>query len=213
MRQLLFHLPNLSTSRRRRLFLFECRTDKTPAFNFSHIINELSFGPYYPNLINPLDNTIAWTPNHFFKYQYYLSIVPTIYTDDVSLLPLLDAVNRHPHNAHPAKNVFHSKHAIKTNQYAVTSQSHDVPETYVPGVFVKFDIEPIMLTIAEEWGGVLALLVRLVNVVSGVMVAGGWAWQMFDWGMEVWGKKRSGGRSGGMGMLGAFRGKEKHAFD
>lgn len=88
-----------------------------------------------------------------------------------------------------------------------------MPETYVPGVFVKFDIEPIMLTIAEEWGGVLALLVRLVNVVSGVMVAGGWAWQMFDWGMEVWGKKRSGGRSGGMGMLGAFRGKEKHAFD
>jgi hypothetical protein len=162
----------------------------------------MSFGPYYPSLTNPLDNTIATTPtdqDHFYKFQYYLSIVPTIYTDNPGLLPLLESVNRNP-NAHPAKSIF-STHAIKTNQYAVTSQSHTVPENYVPGVFVKFDIEPIMLAVVEEWGGFWRLIVTLVNVVSGVMVAGGWAWQMYDWGLEVWGKK--GRRKGGeMGMLG-----------
>lgn len=105
-----------------------------------------------------------------------------------------------------------SKHAIKTNQYAVTSQSHSVGENYVPGIFVKFDIEPITLTIAEEWGGFFALLVRLVNVVSGVMVAGGWMWQMYDWGMETWGRRQR-NRGGSMGVLGAFGGKEKHSFD
>lgn len=137
--------------------------------------------------------------------------MPTIYTDDASLLPLLETVNRNPH--HPAKSVFHSSHAIKTNQYAVTSQSHTVGENYVPGIFVKFDIEPIMLTVAEEWGGFFALLVRLVNVVSGVMVAGGWAWQMYDWGLEVYGKRSGRGRGQSMGMLGSFGGKEKMSYD
>jgi hypothetical protein len=183
-----------------------------PAFNFSHQINELSFGPYYPSLTNPLDDTIATTDEHFYKFQYYLSIVPTIYTDDASLLPLLDSVNRDP--KHPAKSIFHSKHAIKTNQYAATSQSHAVGENYVPGVFVKFDIEPITLTIAEEWGGFFPLIVRLVNVISGVMVAGGWAWQMFDWGLEVWGRKGGRGRGQSLGMLGAkFAKQEKMSYD
>lgn len=180
-------------------------------FNFSHHIQELSFGPYYPSLVNPLDNTVATTEDRFYKFQYYLSIVPTIYTDDASLLPLLEAVNRD--TDHPAKHVFHSSHAVKTNQYAATSQSHKVAENYIPGIFVKFDIEPITLTVAEEWGGFFRLVVRLVNVISGVMVAGGWCWQMFDWGLEIWGrKKRSRGES--MGMLRTFSsGKEKMAFE
>ncbi|KAL6708612.1 hypothetical protein ACN47E_002593 [Coniothyrium glycines] len=172
-------------------------------FNFSHIIREMSFGPYYPSLTNPLDNTIAVTPtpaDHFYKFQYYISIVPTIYTDDSSLIPLLESVNRDP-SKHPASNIFHTAHAIKTNQYAVTSQSHTVPENYVPGVFVKFDIEPIMLNVVEEWGGFWRLVVRLINVISGVMVAGGWAWQMFDWFLEVYGRRQK-RRGEDMGMLG-----------
>lgn len=179
-------------------------------FNFSHHIQELSFGPYYPSLINPLDNTVATTEEHFYKFQYYLSIVPTIYTDDSSLLPLLEAVNRD--TDHPSKSVFHSSHAVKTNQYAVTSQSHKVAENYIPGIFVKFDIEPITLTVAEEWGGFFQLLIRLVNVISGVMVAGGWIWQMFDWGMEIYGRKQR-SRGENMGMLRTFSSEQKMSFD
>ncbi|KAH6883194.1 hypothetical protein J4E91_003007 [Alternaria rosae] len=170
-------------------------------FNFSHIIREMSFGPYYPSLVNPLDNTIAVTPtpqDKFYKFQYYVSIVPTIYTDDASMIPYLTASTSEDDT--PFSNMFHTTHAIKTNQYAVTSQSHKVAETYVPGVFVKFDIEPIMLAVVEEWGGFWRLIVRLVNVVSGVMVAGSWAWQMFDWASEVMGKRRR--RGDGVGVLG-----------
>ncbi|KAG9380931.1 copii-coated vesicle protein [Pyrenophora tritici-repentis] len=172
------------------------------SFNFSHIIREMSFGPYYPSLTNPLDATIAVTPtpdDKFYKFQYYLSIVPTIYTDDPSLIPLLELVGSTSN--HPgAASMFHGAHAIKTNQYAVTSQSHKVPENYVPGIFVKFDIEPIVLRVVEEWGGFWRLIVTLINVVSGVMVAGGWAWQMFEWGCEVLGKRRR--RGDGVGVLG-----------
>ena len=145
-------------------------------FNFSHVVNELSFGPFYPSLTNPLDNTIEFTPtpdDHFYKFQYYLSVVPTVFTDTSS--------------------------TIVTNQYAVTEQSHGVSEVSVPGIFFKYDIEPIMLTIAEENGGFLALLIRLVNVVSGVMVAGGWCFRIGEALVEVWGKRSK--RGDGLGVL------------
>ncbi|USP78396.1 ER-derived vesicles protein 41 [Curvularia clavata] len=180
-------------------------------FNFSHIIREMSFGPYYPSLTNPLDSTIAVTPtpaDHFYKFQYYLSIVPTIYTDDPSLMPMLETVASTKN--HPSSNIFHTTHAIKTNQYAVTSQSHKVDENYVPGIFVKFDIEPIMLAIVEESRGFWKLMVTLVNVVSGVMVAGSWAWQMFDWASEVVGKRKR--RGDGVGVLGTPS-MEKQSWD
>jgi hypothetical protein len=60
-----------------------------------------------------------------------------------------------------------------------------VPENNVPGVFVKFDIEPILLTIAEEWASFPKLFVRLVNVVSGVLVAGSWFFQLMEWWKDI----------------------------
>jgi len=182
------------------------------AFNFSHHINELSFGPFYPSLTNPLDQTAATTEDHFYKYQYYLSVVPTIYTTDAKALRRLttkyhespssgsDGLEAHPHR--------YSKKSVFTNQYAVTEQSHVVPENNVPGVFVKFDIEPIMLTIAEEWSSLPALAIRLVNVISGVLVAGGWCFQISEWAREVYGR-RGRRRTDSYGMLnGGIDGKK-----
>ena len=67
----------------------------------------------------------------------------------------------------------------------------------VPGIFFKFDIEPILLTVIAQRGGFLALIIRIVNVVSGVLVAGGWLYQMMGWGRELL-RKKKGGRSEGM---------------
>ena len=151
------------------------------AFNFSHIINELSFGALYPSLQNPLDKTYAIADANFYKYQYYCSVVPTVYTR---------APNPNPSN--PLST------SIFTNQYAVTSQSHAVHERMVPGIFFKFDIEPILLTIKEERGGFVALVVRIVNVVSGVLVGGGWCYQLTNWAREVASGRR---RSKSVGMI------------
>ena len=84
----------------------------------------------------------------------------------------------------------YSKNVVFTNQYAVTEQSHPVPENSVPGVFVKFDIEPILLTIAEQRPSFMALFVRIVNVVAGVLVAGGWMFQISEWSKEIVAKRR-----------------------
>ncbi|MCJ1243241.1 hypothetical protein MMC30_000438 [Trapelia coarctata] len=178
------------------------------AFNFSHLISELSFGPLYPSLLNPLDHTLATTPHHFNRFQYYLSIVPTIYTRSMNPAPLALAAdplslgkNKRSTSLSPAAHV--SANTVLTNQYAVTSQSHPVPEQSIPGIFFKFDIEPILLTIAESKGGFLALVVKLVNVVSGVLVGGGWMYQLWGWAGENFREKRGRGRgvSGGEGIL------------
>ncbi|KAL8919951.1 MAG: hypothetical protein Q9208_006519 [Pyrenodesmia sp. 3 TL-2023] len=164
-------------------------------FNFSHIINELSFGPLYPSLLNPLDRTYATTDDHFYKYQYYLSVVPTVYTRSPSPPPTAD-----PDHNTPLPPNYSNRNTIITNQYAATSQSHPVNERTIPGIFFKFDIEPILLTVREEREGFLWLLVRVVNVVSGVLVGGGWCYQLAGWGREVLGRGRR-ARGGGEGML------------
>jgi hypothetical protein len=179
------------------------------SFNFSHQINELSFGPHYPNLLNPLDKTGDTTAAHFHKFQYFINIVPTIFTSrrvstssgalDPRLLPQPPTLDMtpHPSSSKDGHNgqithipIFSSSstsqtkrdhRSIFTNQYAATSQSREVASNTIPGIFFKYDIEPILLIVSARNGSLLALLVRLVNVVSGVLVAGGWCFQLWTW--------------------------------
>lgn len=172
----------------------ESLTEPRPAFNFSHLINELSFGPLYPTILNPLDRTLATTANHFNRFQYYLSIVPTIYTRSTA------AVLQVPP---PTGSKRGDRNTIFTNQYAVTSQSAPVPENAIPGIFFKFDIEPILLTIRETRSSLLALLVKIVNVVSGILVGGGWCYELYGWaqGLGKEGGRRRARSNVGEGML------------
>lgn len=133
------------------------------AFNFSHVINELSFGEYYPSLLNPLDGTISKSMHHFQKYQYFVSIVPTIFSIETP----------------------YSNRVITTNQYAVTDHSQVVDEHSVPGIFFKYDIEPMLLETEEIQEGFLHFLVKVVNVFSGVLVAGHWGFTLSEWIMSV----------------------------
>jgi hypothetical protein len=134
------------------------------AFNFSHIVSELSFGTFYPSLHNPLDRTVEETPNHFHKFQYFISVVPTVYST-------------------PSRTLY-------TNQYAVTEQSSQIGERSVPGIFFKYDIEPMLLSVEETRPGFLRLVVTIVNVFSGVLVAGHWGFTMTEWARSVLQKRR-----------------------
>ena len=148
-------------------------------FNFSHIVSELSYGPFYPSLVNPLDRTVNTAPANFHKFQYYLSVVPTVYTVGSS--------------------------TISTNQYAVTEQSKEIDEKSIPGIFFKYDIEPILLSVEETRDSMLSFFVKVINILSGVLVAGHWGFTLSEWAREVMGRRRK--QSGGEGFLGT-----KHAF-
>ncbi|KAK4162618.1 endoplasmic reticulum vesicle transporter-domain-containing protein, partial [Cladorrhinum sp. PSN259] len=151
------------------------------SFNFSHVISELSFGPFLPSLVNPLDQTVNAAAATFYKFQYFLSVVPTTYSV-----------------GHPDQM---GSRTIFTNQYAVSEQSGETTEQMVPGVFFKYDIEPILLNIVESRDSFFVFMIKVVNMLSGALVAGHWGYRLSDWIGEVWGKRRRSGHS--QGMLGA----------
>lgn len=137
-------------------------------------MNELSFGAFYPSLVNPLDRTVATTPNHFHRFQYFLSIVPTAYTVSSGSTPI---------------SPFSNSHTLFTNQYAVTEQSYQIGERAVPGIFFKYDIEPILLTVEESRDSFLRFTVKIVNILSGVLVAGHWGFTLSEWVVEAFGRR------------------------
>jgi hypothetical protein len=92
--------------------------------------------------------------------------------------------------------------SIFTNQYAVTEQSQEVGHAMVPGIFVKYDIEPILLNIVETRDSFFVFVIKVVNVVSGVLVAGHWGYRLSDWAKEVLGRRRRGHSEGMLGAKG-----------
>lgn len=65
-----------------------------------------------------------------------------------------------------------------------------VGERSVPGLFFKYDIEPMMLTVEELRDSPLRLLIKVVNVLSGVLVAGHWGSTLTAWAITVLGNRR-----------------------
>ncbi len=145
------------------------------ALNFSHVVTELSFGEFFPYLQNPLDFTAKTTPNNVHSFQYYLSAVPTTY----KRLGI----------------------EIDTYQYAITEQEKVFDSAgfgRVPGIFFKYDFEPIKLQIEDKRIEFTNFVVRLVTVCGGLIICFGWLYKGVDKLLVlVFGKKF------------AFRGQEK----
>ena len=69
---------------------------------------------------------------------------------------------------------------METNQYAVNTQQRELGQFGVPGLFFKFEIEPISVTVEDSHASFIGFVIRLVNVLSGVAVAGGWIYAVWD---------------------------------
>jgi hypothetical protein len=129
--------------------------------NLSHIITEFSFGPYFPNIVQPLDNTFESTDKNFIAYQYFLHIVPTTYI----------APRSSP---------------LYTNQYSVTHYTREVQhDRGTPGIFFKFELDPLAITMHQRTTSFLQLLIRLVGVLGGVFVCMGYAIRITTRAVEV----------------------------
>ncbi|KAJ3279144.1 hypothetical protein HDU76_009611, partial [Blyttiomyces sp. JEL0837] len=120
------------------------------AMNFTHRVDHMSFGIDYPGLINPLDYTMEVAESNFEMFQYFVSIVPTIFIDK----------NR----------AFKSK-ILLTNQYAVTDYKRVIDlhsgTPGIPGIFIKYDIEPILVRVTEYRTSFMHFLTRLCGIVGG----------------------------------------------
>ncbi|KAA1467259.1 DUF1692-domain-containing protein [Dentipellis sp. KUC8613] len=122
--------------------------------NMSHVITEFSFGPYFPEITQPLDNSFEITQDPFVAYQYFLRVVPTTYVP--------------PHTS-PEK-------GLLTNQYSVTHYTRVLEHNRgTPGIFFKFDVEPIRLIVWQRTTTLVALFIRCVGVIGGIFVCASWA--------------------------------------
>ncbi|KAJ2956324.1 hypothetical protein NQZ79_g7812 [Umbelopsis isabellina] len=125
--------------------------------NFTHRIDEFSFGELYPSLINPLDDSIEISESHFEIFQYFLSVVPTTYIDN-------------------------SNNLLDTYQYAVTDSKKMFTEVeavnFIPGIFFRYDFEPISVRITEKRQSFSHFLVRLSGIIGGAVVTVGFAYRV-----------------------------------
>ncbi|CAH9100885.1 unnamed protein product [Cuscuta epithymum] len=118
--------------------------------NVSHFIHDLSFGPKYPGIHNPLDGTERILHEASGTFKYYIKIVPTEYR-------------------------YLSKEVLPTNQFSVTeyySPIHDFDRSW-PAVYFLYDLSPITVTIKEERRSFLHFITRLCAVLGGTFALTG----------------------------------------
>ncbi|KAG8369170.1 hypothetical protein BUALT_Bualt15G0123400 [Buddleja alternifolia] len=129
--------------------------------NVSHIIHDLSFGPKYPGIHNPLDDTSRILRGASGTFKYYIKIVPTEYK-------------------------YISKEVLPTNQFSVTeyfSPINEFDRTW-PAVYFLYDLSPITVTIREERRSFLHFITRLCAVLGGTFALTGlldrWMYRLIE---------------------------------
>lgn len=119
-------------------------------YNVSHKINKLSFGKEFPGVVNPLDGAQWLQASSSGLYQYFVKVVPTIYTDIIG-------------------------HKTHTNQFSVTEHFKDgnVYPKPVPGVIFIYDFSPIKVIFTEENRSLLHFLTHICAIIGGVFTVSG----------------------------------------
>ncbi|KDP30124.1 hypothetical protein JCGZ_18119 [Jatropha curcas] len=143
------------------IFVAQMIFDGPTHVNVSHIIHDLSFGPKYPGLHNPLDGTTRILHDASGTFKYYIKIVPTEYR-------------------------YISKEVLPTNQFSVTeyfSPMDGFDRTW-PAVYFLYDLSPITVTIKEERRSFLHFITRLCAVLGGTFALTGmldrWMYRLLE---------------------------------
>ncbi|KAJ1937057.1 hypothetical protein GGF37_005359 [Kickxella alabastrina] len=130
--------------------------------NFTHHIDELSFGALYPNLVNPLDNTRHEAADHHAAFSYFISVVPTTYID-----PGMRVLET---NQYAVNEYYRSRKSLMAGAGADAEAEAD---TKLPGIFFEYGIESISVTVRERRDGFVGFVVRLCAAISGLFVTAG----------------------------------------
>lgn len=141
-------------------------------YNISHKINKLSFGKEFPGVVNPLDGALWMQGTSSGLYEYFIKVVPTIYTDI-------------------------SGHKTHTNQFSVTEHfkgGNLYPKPH--GVLFVYDFSPIKVIFTEEHRSLLHFLTHVCAIIGGVFTVAGIIDTIFYHGHQVLKKKMQLGKLG-----------------
>ncbi|XP_038986731.1 endoplasmic reticulum-Golgi intermediate compartment protein 3-like isoform X1 [Phoenix dactylifera] len=145
-----FHFAPGKSFHQSNIFLQNLLGFQTENYNISHKINKLSFGKEFPGVVNPLDGA-QWThQTPFGMYQYFIKVVPTIYTDIRG-------------------------RKIYSNQFSVTEHFRDADVYPKPpsGVYFIYDFSPIKVIFTEENKSLLHVLTNICAIIGGVFTVAG----------------------------------------
>ncbi|KAK8642799.1 hypothetical protein V6N13_012131 [Hibiscus sabdariffa] len=116
-----FHFAPGKSFEESSFHMHDLKAFQKDSFNLSHKINRLAFGDSFPGVVNPLDGVKWMQKQPIGLYQYFIKVVPTMYSDV-------------------------SGHTIQSNQFSVTEhyKGADIGllDT-VTGVFFFYDLSPI----------------------------------------------------------------------
>ncbi|KAH8514643.1 hypothetical protein H0E87_007461 [Populus deltoides] len=121
------------------------------SYNISHRINRLAFGDYFPGVVNPLAGIQLMhdTPNGV--QQFFIKVVPTIYTDIRG-------------------------RTVHSNQYSATEhfkKSELTPLDSLPGVYFFYDFSPIKVIFKEEHISFLHFMTSICAIIGGIFTIAG----------------------------------------
>lgn len=126
-------------------------------FDISHTINHISFGhesdinhiknAFNEAILNPIDGISKTHGQDSRVYEYYLKVVPTVYTD----------INGNSFNVHQ-----------------FTSNSNEV-ETHmmIPTIFFRYDISPIIMKINQSKESYFHFFIQICAIVGGMFTVVG----------------------------------------
>ena len=120
--------------------------------NTSHFIHHFSYGQNYPGRVDPLDDLNAVAKEGAMMFSYYTKIVPTMY-------------------------VAVSNSTTKTYQYSVTTHKKSLArgsgEKGLPGLFVYYELSPIMVKMEEHWRSTMHFLTSCCAIIGGLFTVAG----------------------------------------
>ncbi|XP_058096764.1 uncharacterized protein LOC131242253 isoform X3 [Magnolia sinica] len=140
-----FHFAPGKSFQQSNIHVHDLLAFQKDSFNISHTINKLSFGAHFPGVVNPLDGVQWVQKTPYGMYQYFIKVVPTVYTDI-------------------------SRHTIQSNQFSVTEHFRGAELGLVqalPGVFFFYDLSPIKVTFIEQHVSFLHFLTNVCAIVGG----------------------------------------------
>ncbi|MBA0726103.1 hypothetical protein Golax_001953, partial [Gossypium laxum] len=166
--------------------------------NVSHMIHDLSFGPKYPGLHNPLDDTVRILHDTSGTFKYYIKDTALHVLIPIFTLLLRHSVNiarsssgtchfstSRLHALIPYKAIvsmivpteyrYISKEVLPTNQFSVSeyfSPMNEFDRTW-PAVYFLYDLSPITVTIKEECRSFLHFITRLSAILGGTFALTG----------------------------------------
>jgi hypothetical protein len=146
-----FHVALGKTFHREGRLVHQFRPGQELTFNASHTIHSLSFGEPYPGQVGPLDGTGKITASIGGVFQYFIKVVPTIYSDISS--------------------------KVHSYQFSYTQQARYLDPygqlSALPGAFFVFDLSPFVVKVDNDRVPLTHFLTNICAIIGGVVSIAG----------------------------------------